>query len=112
MYYSLVRSDGGDGKLESKGGAVANPGTGDRERPAHCPRGQRAAMQAKSMSLLSCGKTMCEDAREILLRNPDAVIGDDDVRVAFVYGKNGNGNAFIGPFYFIKCLLRVPKEVN
>ena len=72
------------GSSRGLGRALARAVALDGERAAHILRGQQAAVQTKTMTVLPGGKALGENAGHIFRRNADPVVGyfDRDTLVA------------------------------
>src|SRR5688572_25397521 len=69
-------------QFQGEDGAFAHASALANQRTAQFPGGEGSAVQAKTMPVLSGGKTMIENPGLILRRNSDAVIDDRNLHAA------------------------------
>jgi hypothetical protein len=84
-------------EFEREGRPSAGTFTVDLERPSQFFRGQCAAMKAEAVPVFACGESVTENASEILLFNPDAIIGHLYLHPIFVRINPDNEILFRAP---------------
>src|SRR5688572_13794323 len=98
-------------QFKSKGGTFACPVALDIQGAAHFLGGQRAAVQAETVSAFLGGEAVREDAHEVLRRNANSVVNDDDPNALWAIG-HAHGQFLVRSSGFVAGVLRIANQVH
>ena len=99
-------------QFEREGGAGAGPFTVRGQGTAHFLGGESAAVQTEAVTIFLGGKAVREDARQIVWRDADAVVFDDDGNAFVVVHADGDFNALVSAGGGVDGVFRVTDQVH